>query len=188
MDSIKRFFQSEPDLESNSGNNGSTENTSFLSGLPSITSITNPFADTDDNEFNFGKYFELSYKQRLYGFIVCFCTGMLCSLIGTICIFFLNFVAFGVMYSIGNVCTIMSTMFVVGPLRQFKNMFDSKRLIATIVFIVTIALTLCAALWWKSAILCIVFLVVQMCAFIWYALSYIPYGRDMLCGCFKSLT
>lgn len=165
MESIKNFInQAKPDEFSN----------------------LNPFADIDDG-FNFGKYFSLSYEQRIYGFVISSAIGLLCSLMGTISIFFMNLVAFGVLYSIGDIAMIMSTMFLVGPMRQIKNMFDAKRVIATSIFIISIILTLCAAFAWKNGALCIIFLVIQMCAFLWYTLSYIPYGRDLFCNCMKNV-
>lgn len=40
-----------------------------------------------------------------------------------------------------------STCFLVGPLKQLKNMFAEKRLIATIIVIISFVFTLIAAIW-----------------------------------------
>ena len=146
----------------------------------------NPLSDNDDG-FNFGTYFQLSLKQRMYGFGICLAIGLLFSIVGILCLFFFNYVGFGVTYSLGNICVILSTIFLVGPMRQLKNMIQPHRAIATGVFILSIILTLLAALLWHNAFLCVLFLIFQVAAFIWYILSYIPYGRDMCCSCLKSV-
>jgi hypothetical protein len=67
-------------------------------------------------------------------------------------------VVFAVLYSLGNICTLISyvcvgwisfsrTAFLIGPLSQLKQMVDPNRLVATIVFFGALALTLVAALY-----------------------------------------
>lgn len=41
---------------------------------------------------------------------------------------------------------VYSTCFLVGPMRQLKNMFDKKRIIATIIVVISFVLTLIAAI------------------------------------------
>ncbi|XP_015748636.1 PREDICTED: vesicle transport protein SFT2A-like [Acropora digitifera] len=84
---------------------------------------------------------------------------------------------FAIFYSLGNVTALASTCFLMGPVKQLKNMFKEKRLIATIVMLVCLVLTLCAALWWKSNGLALVFCILQYLAMTWYCLSYIPFAR-----------
>lgn len=170
MDRVKNFFTPNP--------NGDSE---------SITNLINPLG-TEPNEFNLGNYFELTLTQRMYGFGISLGIGLLFSLVGIISLFFLNFTAFGLCYSFGNICVIASTLFLIGPVRQFKNMFQLHRALATVAFLASIGLTLCSALWWNNAILCFVFLIIQICAFTWYILSYIPYGRTMCANCLGSMT
>ncbi len=55
-------------------------------------------------------------------------------------------VTFGILYSIGNLVSLCSTAFVVGPMKQVKNMFAEKRIIATIVFLSAMVLTLVVAI------------------------------------------
>ena len=94
----------------------------------------------------------------------------------------LNPAPFAVMYTFGNIFGITSTFFLVGPLKQIKNMCNPNRLIATIVFLASMGMTLFSALYLKSAILVILFVIIQFLALFWYTLSYIPGGRS----CFKS--
>ncbi|XP_035300905.1 vesicle transport protein SFT2B isoform X2 [Cricetulus griseus] len=76
----------------------------------------------------------LSWGTRIKGFIACFALGILCSLLGT----FLLWVPkkglslFAVFYTLGNMASIGSTIFLMGPLKQLKRMFEPTRLIATI--------------------------------------------------------
>ncbi|XP_017389578.1 vesicle transport protein SFT2B isoform X2 [Cebus imitator] len=76
----------------------------------------------------------LSWGTRIKGFIACFAIGILCSLLGT----FLLWVPrkglhlFAVFYTFGNIASIGSTIFLMGPLKQLKRMFEPTRLIATI--------------------------------------------------------
>jgi len=49
----------------------------------------------------------------------------------------------------------------------------------------SIALTLVAALVWKSVGLCVLFACMQFLACFWYCLSYIPYARKVAMSCMK---
>jgi len=57
-----------------------------------------------------------------------------------------NFTAFAVLYTFGNILSLASTGFLVGPLRQLKSMFDPTRVITTIVFLAAMIMTLLSAL------------------------------------------
>ncbi|KAG7215621.1 hypothetical protein INR49_021976 [Caranx melampygus] len=76
---------------------------------------------------------------------------------------------FAVLYSLGNICALASTMFLVGPLRQLKNMCAKERGFATAIMLVCLVLTLCAAFWWKNNGLALLFCVLQFLAFTWDA-------------------
>lgn len=58
-------------------------------------------------------------------------------------------------------------MFLMGPWNQIQRMFDSKRWLSTVIYLVAIVLTLISA--WKlhSVILCIIFIVIQFLALTW---------------------
>ncbi|XP_012526790.2 vesicle transport protein SFT2A isoform X4 [Monomorium pharaonis] len=70
------------------------------------------------------------------------------------------------------------TCFLMGPFNQFKKMFASTRIIATILVFVSIGLTLFAALHLHNPGLALLFIIIQSLAMTWYSLSYIPYARD----------
>ncbi|XP_061897855.1 vesicle transport protein SFT2B-like [Entelurus aequoreus] len=122
----------------------------------------------------------LAWGTRMKGFLICFILGVLCSILGT-CLLWLpafGLAVFAVLYSVGNICALASTMFLMGPCRQLKSMCAKERALATIIMLVCLALTLCAAFWWKNYGLALLFCLLQFLAFTWYGLSYIPFARD----------
>ena len=77
--------------------------------------------------------------------------------------------------------SIMSSIFLSGPKRQFKSMFDEKRRETSITYLATLGTSIVVCFipiptGPKIGIL-VLLLLVQMAASLWYTLSYIPYGR-----------
>merc|ERR1711935_969327 len=101
------------------------------------------------------------------GCIGCMCIGMALSFLGFMAWWGGHIGAFAVIYTLGNLVSLCSTGFLIGPKRQFKQMFQAKRAQATLAYIVMMVLVL-------------IFIFMQWCALIWYVASYIPYGRKML--------
>ncbi|XP_046847770.1 vesicle transport protein SFT2B-like [Xenia sp. Carnegie-2017] len=128
----------------------------------------------------------LSWSTRIKGFIICFLLGIGFTLLGIVMIFQSKYKLFAVFYTFGNLTALGSSFFLTGPVKQLKNMFKEKRLIATIVMLSCIALTLCAGLWWKNGGLAILFAILQYLAMTWYCLSYIPYARNAVKGCISN--
>nr|CAD7590853.1 unnamed protein product [Timema genevievae] len=121
----------------------------------------------------------LSWSTRIKGFIICFVCGILCSLLGSLSMFLgKGMVMFAVFYTLGNIISIGSTCFLMGPFNQVKKMFAPTRVIATILVIVLFGLTLFAAVGLGKAGLTLLFVILQCLAMTWYSLSYIPYARD----------
>lgn len=149
----------------------------------------NPFHSNDaEDGFNFGKYFSLSYEQRLYGFGIFCALGIILSLTGTIMIFTMNITGFAVTYTLGSVSMILATLFLFGPVKQIKEMFSSlHKGISVLVYFLLIILTLVAALAWNNGPLCIVFLILQFVAYLWYTITSIPGGQTMCKYCCKSV-
>lgn len=127
----------------------------------------------------------LSWSTRIKCFAVCFLCGVACSVLGAI-LLWRSIRVFAALYAIGAIFSLTSTLFLVGPVKQLKNMFKEKRLIATIVMLASLVLTLCAAFWWKKNVLALLFCIIQYLAMTWYALSYIPFARDAVKKCFAS--
>lgn len=116
-------------------------------------------------------------------------------------------VTFGVLYTLGNIISLASTGFLVGPMKQVKQMFAEKRIIATIVFLSALVLTLVVAIWVSAVCqlrslfvlhslspqggkkfipLIIVLIVFQFFALVWYSASYIPFARSAIKTCVTS--
>ena len=130
---------------------------------------------------------ELSYQQRMMGFVLFFVLGTICSCISTmyVPVIVIKPSKFAIPYTLGNLMSMGSTGFLVGLKRQCKSMFDSTRLVASSVFFVSMFGTLYFAFIMKSGVGTMVCVVVQLLAYAWYIASYIPFGRAMLqkCAC-----
>lgn len=124
----------------------------------------------------------LSWSTRIKGFIICFVLGVIFTFVGVFMLW-KDVKWFAIFYTFGNITALGSSFFLTGPLKQLKNMFKEKRLIATIVMLVCLVLTLCAALWWKSKGLALIFAILQYLAMTWYCLSYIPFARNAVKSC-----
>jgi len=127
---------------------------------------------------------QMTYQQRVMGFAICFTAGYLMSFVSLKLIFKLvegNPAPFVFLYTSGNLLSLLSSTFLSGPKRQFKNMFDEKRRTTSIIYLSTLStsilvcfIPLPAAA--KMGVL-VLLLLVQMSASLWYTLSYVPYGR-----------
>ncbi|XP_043557108.1 vesicle transport protein SFT2B-like isoform X1 [Chiloscyllium plagiosum] len=130
----------------------------------------------------------LGWGTRVKGFLACFVAGIICSILG-VCFLWIpkrGLILFAVFYSIGNIASIGSTLFLMGPVKQIKKMFEPTRLAATIVMLLCLVCTLCSAFWWKKAALALIFCVLQFFAMAWYSISYIPFARDAVIKCFTT--
>lgn len=86
----------------------------------------------------------LTLKQRLTGCVICFGAGMLVSMCSTLSI--TNPVHFGILYTVGNALSLCSTTLLFGPMRQIRNMFHRKRVVATLMYLAALVGTLAVAL------------------------------------------
>ncbi|CEM24104.1 unnamed protein product [Vitrella brassicaformis CCMP3155] len=128
----------------------------------------------------------LTFQERLIGFCMCFIAGWIVSFVS-----FGSFAQmltghptrFAVGYSFGNIMSICSTGFLVGPSKQVRNMFHRKRWIASVTYLSCLILTLICCFFLQvgllQGLLIVLCVVCQFCAMVWYCLSYIPYGRTM---------
>lgn len=126
---------------------------------------------------------ELSYRQRIIGFVSCFSVGFLLSFVATTKLWTGDYTGFGSLYTCGNVLALCSTGFLMGPVSQLKNMFHSSRIGATLGYLIMIGVTLTVAFAYEGggkAFLVILCVIVQCLALTWYTLSYIPFARDMV--------
>lgn len=117
----------------------------------------------------------LDRTQRAIGFAFCVGLGLLLSFMSPMFIF--RPTKFAAVYSMGSILSMCSTLFLIGPFKQIKRMFDGQRWIASTIYLSSLVLTLVSALVFHSVILCLICIVVSFCAFIWYAASYVPYAQ-----------
>eukprot|EP00696_Hemimastix_kukwesjijk_P003642 gnl/Hemi2/14452_TR4899_c0_g2_i1.p1 gnl/Hemi2/14452_TR4899_c0_g2~~gnl/Hemi2/14452_TR4899_c0_g2_i1.p1 ORF type:complete len:178 (+),score=18.47 gnl/Hemi2/14452_TR4899_c0_g2_i1:312-845(+) len=123
----------------------------------------------------------LTWSQRLWGFGICFLCGIGCTLLSLLFLptIVLRPAKFAFLFSLGNVLSLGSTAFLIGPWRQVQSMFDPVRVVATIVYLGAMGGTIFACIQYPNFLLVLILIIVEWIALIWYALSYIPYGRDM---------
>ena len=89
---------------------------------------------------------------------------------------------FAALYTLANISGLAATCFLVGPAAQVKKMADPRRAGASVAYVASLALTLVAALKFRSLILTLVFLVVQLLALVYYSLTYVPGGTGLARG------
>ena len=140
------------------------------------------FGGGNDNE-NDSIFPSLSLKERLIGFAICFGLGMLfqfMSMGSIIGVLLGRPNKFAFLYTCGNIISIFGTSFLVGPVRQFKNMTNPYRRKASMIFLSAIVLTFISLYILHSKILTVLFVIIQFGAYIYYIMSYIPYGQECL--------
>eukprot|EP00039_Didymoeca_costata_P009363 m.123827 g.123827 ORF g.123827 m.123827 type:complete len:183 (-) comp14458_c0_seq3:2648-3196(-) len=177
MDTIKSGIQ---DIKK-----GAKKQYARLSGAPEPEEETSLLGEVEQASKDCCGYFKLSRKERFYGFLTSLILGFGLSCLGVFLFSVHNIVGFAVCYSLGSVCSICSSLFLFGPWYQIKNMFKETRIVATLIMLAAVGMTLFSALYWKEALLCLLFVIVQFLAVTWYGLSYIPYARRLVGGCIK---
>mmetsp|Transcript_26519 Transcript_26519/g.64627 ORF Transcript_26519/g.64627 Transcript_26519/m.64627 type:complete len:205 (+) Transcript_26519:168-782(+) len=127
---------------------------------------------------------DMTFQQRLIGFASCFTIGYLITFMSFK--FFIELiegypVPFALNYSFGNIMSLMSSCFLCGPRKQFKNLFDDTRRQTSIVYLSCLGATLVVVFlpiqWVLQLFILICLLITQCLSSFWYSLSYIPYGR-----------
>uniref|UniRef100_A0A7S4BE42 Vesicle transport protein n=1 Tax=Chrysotila carterae TaxID=13221 RepID=A0A7S4BE42_CHRCT len=123
----------------------------------------------------------LTYQQRMLGFVICFILGGILSLSALSSLPGLligNPAPFAFKYTAGNLLSIGSSSFLVGPVKQCRDMSAPERSTASLIYIVTLVGTLLSVFVLKVQILTFLLVVLQMCSLTWYMLSYVPYGQQ----------
>ncbi|GAA5815911.1 hypothetical protein MFLAVUS_009430 [Mucor flavus] len=133
--------------------------------------FSSEFSDQGTMDDGNWQFFGLNKTQRLYAF---------CGAYSTLLLISMNMTGFAILYTIGNVISMLSLTFIIGLKKQFKTMFAPVRFWATVVYLGLLVATLVLSLTVKSWVLSLVLVLVQFCALVWYSASYIPYGREMI--------
>ena len=130
--------------------------------------------DGEDNDNSCG----LTATQRLIGFFVTAFLGMFSGFLSLIAIGLLRIRKFGILFAICNMMVIASTGMLVGFKKQMRSLFEQKRYVATIGMCVGMTITMFFAFRWKKLIGVLLGIIIEFVSFSYYALSYIPYGRQ----------
>ncbi|XP_022973824.1 vesicle transport protein SFT2B isoform X2 [Cucurbita maxima] len=93
---------------------------------------------------------------------------------------FFNPIKFGIAFTLGNMLSLGSTAFLVGPKRQVTMMLDPVRIYATAIYLASMIFALFCALYVHNKLLTLLALILEFGALIWYSLSYIPFARTMV--------
>eukprot|EP00811_Abedinium_folium_P007656 NODE_17067_length_963_cov_4.210526.p1 GENE.NODE_17067_length_963_cov_4.210526~~NODE_17067_length_963_cov_4.210526.p1 ORF type:complete len:238 (-),score=73.97 NODE_17067_length_963_cov_4.210526:173-886(-) len=128
----------------------------------------------------------LSFQQRLIGCGLCFFFGaglqvLSFTMLPTIAVTGAGM--FAVFYTLGNLIALTGTLFLVGPAAQIRRMVQRDRLVATVVFLLSMVMTLLFAFskhFLFQSLFILVLAVLQLGALVWYILSYIPYSRSVI--------
>ncbi|XP_027923445.1 vesicle transport protein SFT2B isoform X2 [Vigna unguiculata] len=116
--------------------------------------------------------------QRLYGFAICFAAGLTCTLLSMLVFF--KPIKFAIAFTLGNLLSLGSTAFLIGPKRQVTMMLDPVRIYATSIYIASMIIALFCALYVHNKLLTFLALILEFGALVWYSLSYIPFARSMV--------
>mmetsp|Transcript_32945 Transcript_32945/g.53487 ORF Transcript_32945/g.53487 Transcript_32945/m.53487 type:complete len:223 (-) Transcript_32945:140-808(-) len=130
----------------------------------------------------------LTWEQRLWGFGIFFGFGCLISFLSTFSLAQIMYrpAKFAMTYTLGNLLSICSLMFLMGPCNQLKKMFDPERRSATLVYLGSMIVTVVAVFRKVPGYFVLPLISFQFCALVWYSATYIPYGRDILKGFVKN--
>jgi hypothetical protein len=138
---------------------------------------------------------DMSYSQRVMGFVGCAGLGYALSLIGSLTLMGgftdKNVTNFATLYALGNIIALCATGFLMGPKKQCHVMFKPRRFYTTCFYLIMIVVVFSVAVApfeMNGKIYLVLFLLfIQICAAVWYSASYIPYGRDMLSGILRRI-
>ncbi|CAA0833973.1 Got1/Sft2-like vescicle transport protein family [Striga hermonthica] len=114
---------------------------------------------------DFNRNCTLSTKQRLYGFAICLCAGITCTLLSMLVFF--HPIKFGITFSFGNLLALGSTAFLIGPKRQLTMMLDPVRIYATAIYIASIIVALFCAVYVRNKLLTLLAIVLEFGALVW---------------------
>lgn len=103
---------------------------------------------------------ELTRQQRIIGFAACMFGGFVISLLGTVLLVTGSLATFVVLYSVGVLVSLTGTGFLIGFMKQFKQMFKPVRIAFTLVMIVAFVMVWVSVFAVGSTLLAIIFVIV----------------------------
>lgn len=163
----------------------STSPNSFKTKLAKLNPFRNSSVYLEDEENYVTSepgMFELSRWDRMLIFALTFAGSMCCYLI---CIFLFPVLSlkprkFALLWSLGSIFFLVSFGVLQGFQAYMLHLFLSTRIIFTVVFATSIIMTLISSLSLHSALLSIIFAIIQLISALWYTVSYFPMGTQTL--------
>jgi hypothetical protein len=106
-------------------------------GTSDATGILSGSSTQDNSGDDLDCFGSLSWTNRLTGFGLCFGVGVVFVIFAFFLLFvFISLSMFAIFYSFGTLFILFSTLFLMGPMKQLRRMFDAQRLVATLVMLV----------------------------------------------------
>ena len=139
---------------------------------------------------------KLPVKYRIAGFCTCYILGFILSFFSSFLFLFGSITQpykFAIIYTLGNIISLLSSFFLFGPCSQLKRMFKKTRIVATIICLFCIVFTFIYALFIYSnesgihKVVLWILIAAQYVSMFWYILSYIPFARTLCKTCCKCL-
>jgi hypothetical protein len=134
----------------------------------------------------------LSWRERIIAWAFCSAVGLLSNFIATsrapLILLFPS--KFALPYTLGNILSLLSTTFLVGPRRQCSSFAQPVRRAPVACYFGCLLGTLLSAFYFHSAFLTLTFCIAQTVAYVVYCITFIPYGASAmlkLSGGFKRL-
>ncbi|CAK8989848.1 unnamed protein product [Durusdinium trenchii] len=141
--------------------------------------------EEDEDEFLTSCCPHITWRQRVTGWLSCFCLGLIlqASSFGSLTrALFGHPGRFAFTYTLGNIVALLGTFFLAGPRKQLRKMSDKNRAHASGIFVSAMLMTLVAVeapRFHGRALLILALVILQWMSLVWYTLSYIPYGQKM---------
>jgi len=128
-------------------------------------------------------YLSLSSSQRFLGFLIFFLIGVISIIVSVFGLvsFVLLAKFFALLFTIGNVFLVISTWFIVSPIKQIKTIVAKWTRVVTFGFYIGTMLLILYCILFKSTsiVLIMLLIIIEVISFFAYIVSYIPYSEQM---------
>ena len=124
----------------------------------------------------------MTYSTRLIGFAFCFILGTVLSMSSMssfASVLLGNPAPFAFKYTLGNVLSLCSYCFLVGPAKQCASMWSAERWVFTVCYLGSFAATMVSVFYLKNWLLIVLALAAQFVSMALYALSLLPSGMGL---------
>ncbi|ORX83069.1 SFT2-domain-containing protein [Anaeromyces robustus] len=140
-------------------------------------------SNEEENDNPFG----LSRFQRYVTFLIFCAAGGFCFVLAIFSLSLLNPKKFAALFTFGSVLIMLSFGILNGPKTQLKSLLVRERIPYTVIYIISMILTLYAAVIKSSFIFTIVASLIQLLALLWFIFTYLPNGPSNLSRMTRSI-